>query len=127
MTFQAKTGHFEQPATVIEFPKAVRGEEVACAAGRKANQLGSAKSDLRRPPTLIRAAKWRAARYQRGRDLPRLASGLASMRAGSSGLLARLMEIEDECWRALKDGASVYTPERHVLALAAVLAERRPV
>lgn len=120
MTFQTKGVHFNEPATVIPFASAMRDK-----AERKADAAARATDELRRPPTLVRAAKWRAARYKRGRDLPRLASGLASMTVGSAGLIRRLADIEEECWRALKDGAAVYTAERHVLALAALLAERR--
>lgn len=107
MTFQTKSIDFAETATVISFPT-------------KAPSLNA----IRRAPTLIRAARWRAARYRRGRDLPRLAPGLSAMRAGSEPLLLRLSEIEEECWQALKAGAAHYASERHVLALAALLAER---
>jgi hypothetical protein len=82
------------------------------------------EAPLRRPPTLVCAAKWRAARYRRGRDLPKLASGLSVLPKGAPALLSRLEEIEAQCWRALREKAGHYAPERHVLALAALLAER---
>jgi len=105
MTFQSKSALFESGAQVIPFP------------------TRSAQTPFKRPPTLTRAARWRATRYRSARDLPRLAAGLSSTRAGSDALLARLREIEEECWRALKDGAAHYSAERHVLALAALIAE----
>jgi len=106
MTLQTKNSEFKTTAEVIPFPSP------------------PARRRLKRPPTLARAAAWRARRYVRERDLPRLASGLSSMRGGSEALLARLREIEEECWRALREGAAAhYDAERHVLALAALMAE----
>lgn len=117
MSFHAKTLAPAGEAQIIPFPTVTQAARPARLATER----------MQRPPTLTRAARWRAARYRRGRDLPRLASGLASMSAGSAALLSRLEEIELECWSALRTGAAHYAPERHVLALAALLSERRVV
>ena len=111
MTFQTKNAEFTPSAEIIAFPP-------AHAADPEANKL-------RRSRTLIRAAKWRAGRFVRARDLPRLASGLSSLKAGSNSLRVRLAEIEADCHQALRSGAAHYDPSRHVLALAALLIERR--
>lgn len=112
MTFQTKAAGFQNAAQIIPFPSA-----------RERAIRPDPGSALRRPPTLTCAARWRAARYQRARDLPRLGSGLSALRPGSDPLLIRLREIEEECWLALKAGAAQYSAERHVLAFAALIAE----
>lgn len=78
---------------------------------------------LHRPTVLIRAARYAVDDYRRDRDLPRLFAG--TVPNGPAPALIELLEIERCMNEARKDAAASYTLARHILVLAAIMAEAR--
>jgi len=78
---------------------------------------------ISRPRVLIRAARFAAGLYRRGRDLPGAVPGLLAQ--PRSQILPRLIAVEDLCERSRRAGSALYRPSRHVQVLAALLAEAR--
>ncbi len=76
---------------------------------------------LSRPALLARSAQAAARRYRRERDLGTALPKLAA--EPPRRLLARLAAAEARCEADRRAGAADYRPSRHVLVLAALLAE----
>ena len=74
---------------------------------------------LKRPRILIDAARRRADRYDRRRDLPHLLGTVASHGAA----MIQLLEIEASQEMARKTGARAYCVQRHITVLSALIAE----
>ncbi|RYH03410.1 hypothetical protein EU805_06735 [Salipiger sp. IMCC34102] len=79
--------------------------------------------DLHRPDLLTRAARFAVDDYRRTRDLPRLLPGTPPLRPAPA--LVELLEVERGLNEDRKAGAVGYSLSRHVLALAAIMAEAR--
>ena len=78
---------------------------------------------LHRPNLLIRAARFAVDDYRRDRDLPRLI--LSDAPSGPAPALIELLEIERSMNEDRKEGAATYSLARHILMLAAIMAEAR--
>lgn len=86
------------------------------------SKAATALKSLRRPKTLIKAARFGATRYQRDRDLRRIGaeSKSAPQRANlADWLLAEEQILEDT--RICGDGT--YSVQRHITVLAALIVE----
>ena len=82
-----------------------------------------ASQPLRRPRTLIRAARAGQSGWKRERDLPRLLRTDGCPRAGLA--LPRLRAEETRMNAARLEGAADYDLQRHVMLMIAILAEMR--
>lgn len=83
--------------------------------------LLSVFENLRRPKTLILAARIGSSEYRREKDLKRLLRLNASPTPGSG--LSRLMALEQDLEATRKNGDATYRITKHVEILAALLAE----
>jgi len=83
--------------------------------------LRSHLAELKRPRLLIRAARLGLPDYRRDRDLRRL-MGTASPPPPQISV-ARLIEAEDRLETFRREGASSYSPARHVDLLIALMSE----
>lgn len=73
---------------------------------------------LRRPKTLVRAARIGASAYKRERDL-----AYAVRRKGRENMVATLIEVEERLESNRKLGESTYSAQRHISILSALIAE----
>lgn len=80
-------------------------------------------SRLKRPRSLVNAARFGIDDYRRDRDLPRLLLSDAPPRRGSA--LAQLMDRETALNEARLERAAHYTIARHIDVLCAVMCEAR--
>ena len=78
---------------------------------------------LRRPRTLIRAARHGATRYRRDRDLKFLPN--TPKPKSSTAILDNLLDFENTLEATRKAGAADYNVTRHVSVLTALIAEVR--
>lgn len=86
------------------------------------SNAATALKSLRRPKTLIKAARYGATRYQRDRDLRRIGAELKStpQRARlADWLLAEEQTLED----TRTGGDGTYSVQRHITVLAALIVE----
>lgn len=80
---------------------------------------------LRRPPMLVRAARFGATDYSRERDLRRLLG--THVPPAPEQAITRLLRQEARIEETRRSGAVSYSAARHVELLAAVMAEARAV
>ncbi|MFV0294437.1 MAG: DUF6477 family protein [Paracoccus sp. (in: a-proteobacteria)] len=92
---------------------------------QKIFQTGLETAPLRRPATLIRAARAGQAVWRRKRDLPRLL-GRETIPAASVAM-RMLRAAEEAADHARREGRADYDMHRHVRLLIALLAEIRAV
>ncbi|WP_207630163.1 DUF6477 family protein [Paracoccus xiamenensis] len=85
--------------------------------------LASAQAPLRRPATLIRAARAGQAGWRRDRDLPRLL-GRETLPSNPAAL-RMLRAAESAADSARREGRADYDMHRHVRLIIALLAEMR--
>lgn len=78
---------------------------------------------LRRPKTLIRAARHGATRYRRERDLKFLSATGKTL--SGDGIVDRLVACEDVLEATRKSGAADYNVHQHVTVLTVLIAEAR--
>jgi hypothetical protein len=84
--------------------------------------LGRVES-LKRPPLLVRAARFGLDDYNRAGQLPRLLRCLAPPRSGEAVL--RLLDLEAELEDLRHERAAEYSVARHVEVIIALMAEAR--
>ncbi|ABV93327.1 conserved hypothetical protein [Dinoroseobacter shibae DFL 12 = DSM 16493] len=80
-------------------------------------------STLRRPQTLMRAARFGLRDYSRERDLKRLIKKQKAPRPAKA--LQELMAIESLLEETRQAGQAAYSVARHIEVLAAIMAETR--
>lgn len=78
---------------------------------------------LERPRLLVRAARFAAQGYDRGRCLPRLIESGGTLRSGAA--ILRLLEAESALDGLRRARDANYAVRRHVEVLAALLGESR--
>ena len=86
-------------------------------------QFDTKLAGLRRPRTLIRAARIGATRYRRNRDLKFLSAQEKSQ--STAALMTNLIAYEDNLETNRKSGAGDYNVTQHVAVLTALIAEAR--
>lgn len=85
--------------------------------------LFSALTTLRRPQTLMRAARFGLRDYNRDRDLKRLIKNTKSVSPAKA--LGELMAMETILEETRQAGLAAYSVARHIEVLAAIMAETR--
>ncbi len=78
---------------------------------------------LKRPPLLVRAARFGLDDYNREGQLPRLLRTLAPPRAGAA--ILSLLDIEADLDERRRDQSADYSVARHVEVIIALMAEAR--
>jgi hypothetical protein len=78
---------------------------------------------LKRPPLLVRAARFGLDDYNREGQLPRLLRTLSTLRSGEA--ILRLIDIEADLEDKRLDQAADYSVARHVEVIIALMAEAR--
>ncbi len=78
---------------------------------------------LKRPPLLVRAARFGLDDYSRSGQLPRLLRCLAPPRSGEA--ILRLLDLEAELEDQRIERAAEYSVARHVEVIIALMAEAR--
>ncbi|MHA3914293.1 DUF6477 family protein [Halovulum sp. GXIMD14793] len=84
------------------------------------SDIKHALTALRRPKTLVRAARIGAGNYRRERDLT-----YALRRKAAGAMVETLIEVEERLEANRQQGESTYSIQRHVGVLAALIAEAR--
>ncbi len=84
--------------------------------------LGRVES-LKRPPLLVRAARFGLDDYNRAGQLPRLLRCLAAPRSGEA--ILRLLDLEADLEDLRQERAAEYSVARHVEVIIALMAEAR--
>jgi hypothetical protein len=84
--------------------------------------LGRVES-LKRPPLLVRAARFGLDDYHREGHLPRLLCSLALPRSGEAILV--LLDMEAELEHLRREQSAAYAAARHIEILVALMAETR--
>ena len=115
----AAAGAGSRAAQVIPFPQARR---IPCAEGTEP-PLRDVDGVPLRPRLLWRAAQVGAKLYKRETHLRMAAPGIETS-GGAKAILARLAELEEVLEHRRRAHAPEYASRRHVLVLAAFLAER---
>jgi hypothetical protein len=78
---------------------------------------------LKRPPLLVRAARFGLDDYNRAGQLPRLLRTLATPRSGEA--ILRLLDIEADIEERRTAHAADYSVARHIEVIIALMAEAR--
>lgn len=84
--------------------------------------LGRVES-LKRPPLLVRAARFGIDDYNRAGQLPRLLRCLSTPRSGEA--ILRLLDLEADLEDQRVERAAEYSVARHVEVIIALMAEAR--